>query len=217
MKRGNRGLLLFLSALGALPGPLHAGDRRASPYRLSAEVLANEAYRATPVRSSATVTGDARPYAREIALAADAAGLDRELVHAVIAVESAYQASAVSEKGALGLMQLMPATALANGCAHTTEVATNLRAGTRYLKDLLSHFDNRLELALAAYNAGEAAVRRHGNEVPPYPETQRYVPAVLARYRGNSLAAAGARDPGKPPENYLPGTRLAPETRPARR
>jgi len=86
----------------------------------------------------------------------------------------------------------------------------NLRAGTRYLSELLTMFDNRLDLALAAYNAGENAVRRYGKRIPPYRETRDYVPAVLAAY--NELK--GDAPPPVPPRTagiqYLPGTRLDP-------
>lgn len=149
---------------------------------------------------------DTRPYAREIIAAARAAGVDAELVHALIAVESAYQAHAVSPKGALGLMQLLPETAALYGVRDPLTVAGNLRAGTRHLRELLDRFDNRLDLALAAYNAGEAAVRRHDNAVPPFPETRAYVPAVMTRYRSARPAASARHTPT--PINYLPGTRL---------
>lgn len=103
------------------------------------------------------------------------------LLHAVIAVESAYDARAVSSKGALGLMQLMPATAQRFGVTDPFNPHDNVRGGARYLKALLAQFNGDLTLTLAAYNAGENAVVRHGNRVPPFAETQRYVPKVLAR------------------------------------
>jgi soluble lytic murein transglycosylase-like protein len=208
--------LLTLSGLACLPGSLHAADRGTSPYRLSPGVLQAAHYQLLPKPLPASRPDDSRPYARQIAIAADAAGLDPELVHAVIAVESAYQASAVSSKGAIGLMQLMPETALANGTRYPADVSANLRAGTLHLKDLLARFDDILELALAAYNAGEGAVRRYGNAIPPYAETRRYVPAVLARYRANSQTASGSAYRKVSTENYLSGTRLEPATRPAR-
>lgn len=124
-----------------------------------------------------------QPYAREIALAAAQAGLDDALVHAVVEVESAYQADIVSPKGALGLMQLMPGTAQHYGVADRSDPIDNLRAGTRYLKDLLQRFEGDLSLALAAYNAGAQAVVKHGQRIPPYAETQAYVGKVLERYQ----------------------------------
>lgn len=143
----------------------------------------------------------AKPYASEIASAAREAGLDPALVHALIHVESAYRADAVSEKGALGLMQLMPETARRFGVRDATEPRANLKAGTRYLRALLDQFDQRADLALAAYNAGEGAILRHAGNIPPYPETQRYVPAVLGKYD-----EWRNRQPGR--IDYTDGTRL---------
>lgn len=109
-------------------------------------------------------------------------GLESALVHAVVRAESAYRADAVSHKGAVGLMQLMPATAERYGVSDRRDPAQNLDGGTRYLRDLLVMFDNDLELALAAYNAGENAVIRYGRKIPPFAETQGYVRKVLAFY-----------------------------------
>lgn len=108
-------------------------------------------------------------------------GLDPALLHAVVQVESGYNAHAVSPRGATGLMQLMPATALELGVGDSRDPAANLRGGARLLRRLMEAFGD-LPLALAAYNAGEAAVRRHGMRIPPYSETLAYVPAVLRRY-----------------------------------
>lgn len=124
-----------------------------------------------------------RPYAREIAAAAREHGVDAALIHAVVAVESNYHPDARSPKGAQGLMQLMPDTARRyGGRPDPVRPEDNLRAGTRYLRDLLDQFPARLDLALAAYNAGENAVRRYGNRIPPYAETRQYVPAVMTRF-----------------------------------
>ena len=109
--------------------------------------------------------------------------LDQALLHAVIAVESDYNPHAVSERGAVGLMQLMPQTARRYGVRNPRDPAQNIRGGARYLRDLMEKFDNDLTLTLAAYNAGEDAVVRHGNRVPPYRETRSYVPRVLDFYR----------------------------------
>jgi soluble lytic murein transglycosylase-like protein len=105
------------------------------------------------------------------------------LLRAVIAVESAFDPRAVSPKGAQGLMQLLPATARRYGVHTPFDPRDNLRGGANYIRDLLKHYGNDLELALAAYNAGEDAVDRHGRTIPPFPETQAYVPAVLRFYR----------------------------------
>jgi soluble lytic murein transglycosylase-like protein len=125
--------------------------------------------------------------------AAEAQSLDPALVIAVAAAESAFNVKAVSRKGALGLMQVMPATAERYGVAarpaaegeHAAmEPKVNAQIGTRYLADLLRMFDGDKELALAAYNAGEGAVIKHGRRIPPYPETQQYVEKVMRFYRG---------------------------------
>ena len=125
--------------------------------------------------------------------AAEAQSLDPALVIAVAAAESAFNVKAVSRKGALGLMQVMPATAERYGVASrpasegehaAMEPKVNAQIGTRYLADLLRMFDGDKELALAAYNAGEGAVITHGRKIPPYPETQQYVEKVMRFYRG---------------------------------
>ncbi|MEQ1559207.1 MAG: transglycosylase SLT domain-containing protein [Methyloglobulus sp.] len=108
--------------------------------------------------------------------------VDEKLVHAVIQTESAYNAGARSPAGAVGLMQLMPDTAKRYGVLNRTDPVQNVDGGTRYLKDLLAMFNYNLRLAVAAYNAGENAVIRHNNSIPPYPETQNYVRQVLALY-----------------------------------
>lgn len=118
-------------------------------------------------------------------------GVDYELLQALIATESGFDAGAVSPRGAVGLMQLMPATAARFGVAadarrsveqRLTDPATNVAAGTRYLRHLLDLFEGRLDLALAAYNAGEGAVQRAGRQIPAYRETQNYVKSVLGLY-----------------------------------
>jgi len=122
---------------------------------------------------------------------AKANGLEPALVKAVVAVESAYDPRAVSHKGAVGLMQVIPATGERYGLAADAkrsvgeklfDPATNLRIGTRYLADLLRRFDSDLSLALAGYNAGEQAVERYARRVPPYPETRAYV-ALVQQFR----------------------------------
>lgn len=114
-------------------------------------------------------------------------GIDPALVKAVVAVESAFEPRALSPKGAVGLMQIIPATgerygvrADAKGSVEQKlfDPATNVRIGTRYLADLLKRFDNNLPLALAGYNAGEYAVERYQRRIPPYPETRAYVVLV---------------------------------------
>jgi len=107
-------------------------------------------------------------------------GVSKHLLHAVIQVESNYNPEAISSKGAQGLMQLIPATAQRFGVQQVHDPESNVRGGARYLKKLLEMFKNDLKLAIAAYNAGEGAVQKYKNTVPPYPETQAYVTRVLS-------------------------------------
>jgi len=110
-------------------------------------------------------------------------GLESALLHAVISVESRYSPKAVSKAGAIGLMQLMPETARRYGVVDPLDPLQNLRGGARYLRYLLKKYNNDRNLALAAYNAGEASVAKYGNQIPPYPETTNYVPRVMGYYR----------------------------------
>jgi hypothetical protein len=112
-------------------------------------------------------------------------GLDPALVRAVVSVESAFRKDALSPKGAQGLMQLMPATAAALGVQDAFDPAQNLDGGARHLAALVQSYGGDLRKALAAYNAGQGAVQRHGG-VPPYAETRDYVSKVLRRYRSGS-------------------------------
>jgi len=124
-----------------------------------------------------------KKYTPLIQEAATKHGIDPKLVHAVIYAESAYDAKAISSAGAVGLMQLMPATARQYGAKNRKDPKQNIFAGTRYLKYLLGLFNNDLELSVAAYNAGENAVKKYKNQIPPYPETQKYVKQVLRLYK----------------------------------
>ncbi len=121
-------------------------------------------------------------FSSKIAEVASRYQVPEALLHAVITIESAYDPNAVSRAGAVGLMQLMPATAQRYGVANRQDPTANLTGGTRYLKDLLVRFDSNLELALAGYNAGENAVEKFGNRIPPFAETQSYVRKVLQLY-----------------------------------
>lgn len=109
--------------------------------------------------------------------------LESALIHAVVSVESAYNAAALSKKGAAGLMQLMPETAQRYGVTDRFDPVQNLHGGARYLNDLLKMFNGNLSLTLAAYNAGENNVLKYGNQIPPFQETRNYVPRVLDLYR----------------------------------
>lgn len=124
-----------------------------------------------------------RPFAELVAAAATANQLPEALLHAVIQTESHYNARARSPKGAGGLMQLMPDTARELGVVNVYDPQDNIQGGARYLKRLMNLFDNDISLAVAAYNAGPDAVMSRGRVIPPFAETQRYVPSVLRQYR----------------------------------
>jgi soluble lytic murein transglycosylase-like protein len=115
--------------------------------------------------------------------AAIAAAVEPNLLRAVIVVESGFNSHAVSRRGAVGLMQLMPATANRFGVSNPYDARQNVHAGARYLKFLIDRFGHDIRLALAAYNAGEDAVDRNGGQIPPYSETMAYVPRVLKIYK----------------------------------
>ncbi|TAN69509.1 MAG: lytic transglycosylase domain-containing protein [Methylobacter sp.] len=145
--------------------------------------------RTRPVTYSAAVPYigvNKKKFADLIAEAANRHQVDVNLLHAVIQAESAYDAGAISSAGAVGLMQLMPDTARRYGVVNRTDPVQNIDGGTHYLKDLLRMFDSNLDLAVAAYNAGENAVIRYNNSIPPYPETQNYVKIVKALYNRRS-------------------------------
>ena len=109
-------------------------------------------------------------------------GVDPFLIYCTMSQESGFTSSATSPKGAQGLMQLMPGTAARYGVTNPYDVAQSIKGGTRYLKDLLEMFNGRVDLALAGYNAGEGAVMKYGNTIPPYSETRNYVKLILKRY-----------------------------------
>ncbi len=110
-------------------------------------------------------------------------GVDYPLVKAVIRAESGYNPKAVSRKGAMGLMQLMPETASLFDCENPFDPESNIRTGIKYLKYLMDYFNGRVELALAAYNAGPKNVIKYGYSIPPFNETKSYVKKVLEYYR----------------------------------
>jgi soluble lytic murein transglycosylase-like protein len=171
-------------ALGAEDALLYYVDRETgqvvitnTPSRPDVRPLPGYAPSGT-VRASPTMP--ATPYDRTIEDVARENGLSPSLIKAVAWVESGFDPHAVSPKGAVGLMQLMPETAARYGVRNLRDPYENLRAGARHLRDLLDEFDGDLKLALAAYNAGAGAVRRHGG-VPAYQETREYVGKVQRR------------------------------------
>jgi soluble lytic murein transglycosylase-like protein len=125
-----------------------------------------------------------------ISKAALACSLDPKLVKSVMLIESAFNPTAVSRKGARGLMQLMPGTAVRYGVRNSFDPAENISGGARHLSDLLLLYGGDLAKSLAAYNAGEAAVGRYGG-VPPYGETQLYVRKGMTAYYGSDTLSGG--------------------------
>jgi soluble lytic murein transglycosylase-like protein len=128
-------------------------------------------------------------YQDEVQAAAREYAVDSDLIHAVIVTESNYVRTAISPKGALGLMQLMPPTSKTYGVANAFDAMQNIRGGAQLLRHLLATFNGDIELALAAYNAGEMAVLKHGRAIPPFPETINYVRKVQSTYRDRKQIA----------------------------
>jgi soluble lytic murein transglycosylase-like protein len=162
-------------------------DKRYKLIRREAGNAAPAPAAAPAVAAAATVYMPAEESIRRFSPIIDTAsrlhGVDAALIHAVISAESGYNPSALSKAGAMGLMQLMPQTAKRYGVTNIMDPVQNITGGVRYLRDLLSMFNGNLELAIAAYNAGENAVIKYGNKIPPYAETVQYVPKVLGFYR----------------------------------
>jgi hypothetical protein len=172
-----------------------------------------------------------RPAQRAMREAAQRHSIDYELLQALIAAESGFDAQAVSPKGALGLMQVMPATAERYGVVGDKRASIekklfdphiNISTGSRYLGDLIAMFPGQLDLALAAYNAGEGAVQRAGNRIPNYRETQDYVTTVLQLYAYLKPSAAIGRggsparirmEMGVPPGGALRRGNMPPDSR----
>lgn len=162
-------------------------------HRVRAVIIGNRA----PVILSGTGTHPRTPIARraahpvilparlhaEIAVVARKQGVHQALLQSVVATESSGNPNAISPKGAVGLMQLMPSTARRYGIRDPIDPRANLRGGARHLRYLIHKYNGNLRLALAAYNAGEGNVQKYGNHVPPFHETQNYVTKVLQRYQ----------------------------------
>jgi soluble lytic murein transglycosylase-like protein len=185
--RGRGAAFLCLAALAAVPAAAHAdivvrddGEQGVVLMNTLAPLETPRPRAAARQRSGAAAQRKER-FAPVVQAAARAHGLPEALLQAMIEVESGFDATAVSPKGAVGLMQLMPGTARALRVRDARDPAANVDGGARYLKDLLARYGNDLALALAAYNAGPGAVER-SRGVPRIPETQAYVPRVIARY-----------------------------------
>jgi soluble lytic murein transglycosylase-like protein len=160
----------------------------------------------TPVEAATAQSADAKrasawlarsaEYDAAISRAAGDAKVRPELVRAVIVVESGFNPRAISRRGAVGLMQLLPTTARRYGAFNAFDPEQNIFAGAHYLADLIARYGSeKLELVLAAYNAGEDAVEKYGRRIPPYKETQAYVPNVLRMYHALRAQSVGS-EPG---------------------
>jgi Transglycosylase SLT domain len=211
-------LILFGARVGAATDPVYVvvgadgrpslsnhSDSMASKLMLaghSEEVLAfRKRFRITsdvayePTRLGSKIKSVPPEIASMIDAAATRSGLSSDFVKAVILVESGFRPTARSSAGAVGLMQVIPATGRRFGVSDLYDPAANLHAGTTYLAYLLKYFNGDVRLALAGYNAGEGAVKKHGFRIPPYPETQAYVPAVLAAWRSFDQRSASGKQP----------------------
>jgi soluble lytic murein transglycosylase-like protein len=168
-------------------GALHFSNVPAdSRYRLyfpEPRAAGGPQYDSAAARAKSLPVLNERPWSAIINKLARANQLEPALIHAVIVAESGYNPRALSRKGAMGLMQIMPATAQRYRVADPYDPRQNIEAGARHLRNLLVLFNQNLELALAAYNAGEEAVLKHGRAIPPYVETRQYVPKVIDLYR----------------------------------
>lgn len=199
------GLICGVCSAGVVQADIYAYTDAAGVTHFS-NVPENDHYQlmlASPAETQPQVHRAAQPDARWllshssqydslIDSAARAQTLQPALVRALIVVESGFNPRAVSKKGAVGLMQLLPSTARRYGVKDPYDPSENVRAGAHYLRDLLARYHSNVELALAAYNAGEDAVERYGRQIPPFPETLNYVPSVLAVYQ-KLLAIGPAR------------------------
>jgi soluble lytic murein transglycosylase-like protein len=178
-----------ISAGPALPAAF--GGLVAATFARSGDADPAPAARASRGQIEALVESNAADY-----------NVDPALVDAIIANESGYDSNATSRAGARGLMQLMPQTARGLGVTNPYDAAANIRGGTRYLRSLLERFGD-VELAVAAYNAGPAAVARYRG-IPPYAQTQAYVRNVLATYRRSQLGNLATNAGSHPDGNIVP-------------
>ena len=194
-------LLAFLALAAPASAQIYSwrdasGNLVLSNHRPPAEMASVQSYavpKAEAVRATRGVAPDrSRRFDDLIDEHARRNGVRVDLVRAVMQVESAFDPAARSPKGALGLMQLMPATMRQYGVVNPFNPAENVRAGVAYLRELLDRYENDETLALAAYNAGPAAVDRHGQQVPPYRETRNYV-AQINEMAGRPIEQRGNR------------------------
>lgn len=170
-------------------GNLVLSDQPKDPSAKTYDVRAGESFRTTRPVTTIRITAS---YDDLIEEHANRQALSPELVRAVIQQESAFNPRAVSIKGAMGLMQLMPGTAARYGVMNAFNPSENIRAGAAYLRSLLDRYNDDETLALAAYNAGPHAVERYGRTVPPYRETRNYVARIKSR-TDSTRATTGTR------------------------
>lgn len=180
------GVLHFTNVNGG--GKRH---RKVAAEKAAAEELhsATEAASAAPGALRRTSAGFSSSYSEFINTACYKHGVDPSLVHAIIKVESDFNPYALSRKGAMGLMQLMPQTAVELNVKNSFSPQENIDGGVKYLRYLLDRYEGNIKLALAAYNSGETSVKRWGT-IPPFKETQQYVKKILALYNGKTGSLA---------------------------
>jgi len=186
--------LLFIIAVSALSSLPAMGQATMREYLSEDGVLVitnvqvNNRFREASAHGAGLITSrlpglTREKYKQSLEHSAHTHAIDPALLQAIISVESNGRANAISRKGAMGLMQVLPETGRRYGIENLLDPAQNIEAGTRYLRALAAMFNNDLALVLAAYNAGERAVERFGNRIPPYRETQQYVSRVTERYQ----------------------------------
>ncbi|HUP94659.1 MAG TPA: lytic transglycosylase domain-containing protein [Burkholderiales bacterium] len=210
----------FVDAQGSVHFTNIAGDSRYKLYMKEAPRLP-EKTAAAPVQPAPAVAqanlvyrpGSRKEFSDMIVKVAHEHKMDPALIHAVVAVESAYNPTVVSRAGAIGLMQLMPDTAKRYGVTNILDPVQNVTGGTRYLRDLLAMFNNNLRLTIAAYNAGEGAVMKYRRKIPPYAETRAYVPKVLYHYERNRKTSPAVETRAYVPKalfHYEPSRKTSP-------
>ena len=172
LENGEKALADARAKVEQIASEIAAANKPATVITVAAEMVASDRPWST---GSSKIDGLIRFYGVQH-------GVDPYLIYCLMSQESGFSSGATSPKGAQGLMQLMPGTAARYGVTNPYDVAQNIKGGTRYLKDLLKMFNGRVDLALAGYNAGEGAVMKYGNTVPPYSETRNYVRLILQRY-----------------------------------
>lgn len=175
------------------PGPTVKKPQRVrTESRTAAPGSIASAQASAPSRQKETPGIVPASYHEYINTACEKYGVDPSLVHALVKVESGYNAFALSSKGAMGLMQLMPQTASEMNVKNSFSPQDNVEGGVRYLRYLLDRYEGNISLALAAYNSGETSVKRWGT-VPPFKETKDYVKKILALYHGTGKTTAVPR------------------------